>query len=111
MPDCPCRPTAHLPAGRGSGAGGGACRRGVSPRLAAIARTGAQSRHELLGDLARYELLADLDLAVWAPLVDQPIGERPHELLVLLQAIWSQELPNECSVACVFRWVEGEELS
>ncbi len=55
-------------------------------------------------------LVDELDLPVRLELVDDPVGEPPHELLVLLQALRRDEPHEECPVRRVHWGVERRQL-
>ena len=53
---------------------------------------------------------AELDLAAIGELVDQPVGEGPHELLVLLEPVRREELADQRAMPGVLGRIEGGEL-
>jgi hypothetical protein len=74
------------------------------------------ARHaEQVGDHEQRERLgvrvAELDLAAVAELVDQRVGELPHERLVLLEAVRREQAREQCAVARVLGRIEREELA
>jgi hypothetical protein len=93
----------------------------VSPAVATTAKPAAErlvilARHaEQVGDYEQRERLgvrvAELDLAAVAELVDQRVGELPHERLVLLEAVRREQTREQCAVARVLGRIEREELA